>query len=229
MLIDLEKKLGDLHIKVRFTLKEQGILALFGPSGSGKTSIINMIAGLLTPDRGFISIAGDIVYDSQNRINLPPFRRRLGYVFQDSRLFPHLSVKANLNYGRRPAPEKDRGVSIEKVVGVLGLEHLLRRRPHHLSGGEKQRVAIGRALLTSPRLLLMDEPVSSIDHARKYEILDLVAALPGRFNIPILYVSHSSEEIEKLSADVLPIGDVHKIINFEPTPSASPGQSPRLS
>lgn len=207
MLVDLDKTLGDIRINVRFTLKEQGILALFGPSGSGKTSIINMIAGLLTPDRGTVTISGATVFDSEKKLDLPPYKRRIGYVFQDSRLFPHLSVKANLKYGRKLAPEKDRCVAFQDVIDVLGIEHLLARRPHHLSGGEKQRVAIGRALLTSPRLLLMDEPLSSIDNSRKYKILEMIAALPGRFNIPILYVSHAPEEIEILSASVLEIHD----------------------
>jgi molybdate transport system ATP-binding protein len=211
MLVDLEKKLGDFRIKVRFEPQDEGILALFGPSGSGKTSIVNMIAGLLKPDRGYIAIPGATVYDSQKKINLPPYKRRIGYVFQDSRLFPHLSVKANLNYGRKPGPEENGCVDFEDVIEILGIKGLLGRRPHHLSGGEKQRVAIGRALLTCPRLLLMDEPVSSVDNTRKHEILNLVAELPGRFGIPILYVSHSPEEIEKLSAAVLNIRDGGKI------------------
>ena len=213
MIVDLEKKLGDFRIKVKFTRKDQGILALSGPSGAGKTSIINMIAGLLTPDRGHVSISGTTVYDSDRKIDLPPHKRRVGYVFQDGRLFPHLTVKSNLNYGCRPAAQKNGCVSFEDVIGVLGIEHLMDRRPHHLSGGEKQRVAIGRALLTDPRLLLMDEPVSSIDNSRKNEILNLVAALPERFNIPILYVSHLAEELESLSASIIRIenGEIQDI------------------
>jgi len=203
--IEVEKRLGDLRIEARFALQEQGIMALFGPSGAGKTSIVNMIAGLLTPDRGHILISGARVYDSQNRINLPSYKRRIGYVFQDARLFPHFTVRGNLNYGRARRDSKDGGVDFDDVVEVLGIGHLLNRRPHHLSGGEKQRVAIGRGLLTGPRLLLMDEPVSSVDQARKQDILNLVAALPARFKVPILYVSHSREEIASLSATVLEV------------------------
>ncbi|MBU2549645.1 MAG: molybdenum ABC transporter ATP-binding protein [Proteobacteria bacterium] len=205
--VELEKRLGDLRIEAGFDLEDQGILALFGPSGAGKTSIVNMIAGLLTPDRGRIVISGATVHDSRNRIDLPPYKRRIGYVFQDARLFPHYTVRGNLNYGRNRRGPENGCVEFDDVVEVLGIGGLLSRRPHHLSGGEKQRVAIGRALLTGPRLLLMDEPVSSVDQARKQEILNLVAALPARFQVPILYVTHSPEEIAGLSATVLDIRD----------------------
>ena len=203
--VDLEKRLGELTIKAGLKLEGEGILALFGPSGAGKTSIINMIAGLMSPDQGLISIAGARVFDSQNRVNVPPFKRRIGYIFQEDRLFPHLSVAGNLNYGRKRLLSRKRSVGFEDAVRVLGIEHLLKRRPHNLSGGEKQRVAIGRALLTNPRLLLMDEPLNSVDESRKQDILGLIASIPGRFHIPVLYVSHAPEELEALSARVVRI------------------------
>ena len=203
--VELEKKLGGLQIEARFEMNGQGTLALFGPSGAGKTSIVNMMAGLMSPDRGRVVIGDRDLFDSARKINTPPHRRRIGYIFQDARLFPHLSVKSNLNYGRKLVPKEERYIRVADVVEVLGIGHLLDRRPHNLSGGEKQRTAIGRALLTSPRLLMMDEPLTSLDESRKAGILALIAEIPARFGVPVLYVSHSLEELQALSAQVVQV------------------------
>ncbi len=177
--------------------------AIFGPSGAGKTSVINMVAGLLKPDEGRVAVNGCVLFDSKNRIDLPPERRRIGYVFQDGRLLPHLSVKKNLTYGMKRTPLSLRYVTLEKVVELLGIGHLLYRRPARLSGGEKQRVAIGRALLTSPSLLLMDEPLASLDPERKREVLPFILQMSRAFSIPILYVTHAMDEILHLADQVV--------------------------
>lgn len=183
-----------------------GITALFGPSGSGKSSVINMVAGLSRPDAGHVEVDGKVLFDSAKGIDLPPERRRLGYVFQDARLFPHLSVHANLTFGQNRLPAAERRVAFDDVVDVLGISHLLDRRPAKLSGGEKQRVAIGRALLASPRILLMDEPLAALDSSRKAELLPFIGKLSRQFAIPILYVSHSMDEVLRL-ADTLVLMD----------------------
>lgn len=201
--VNLVKRLGTLEIQAGFRLAGPGILALSGPSGSGKTSIVNMVAGLLEPDHGSVQVGEVILFDSEQRVNLPPSRRRIGYIFQDGRLFPHLKVWGNLTYGRREARAGTSSADLEEIIGVLDIGHLLNRRPHHLSGGEKQLVAIGRALLTTPRLLLMDEPLNSVDDAHKLEILALISSIPERFKIPILYVSHAMDELEALSAEIV--------------------------
>lgn len=201
--IRLRKRLGDFRIDAAFSTEVAGVTALFGTSGAGKTSVINMVAGLIPPDDGLVAVNGLMLFDSSQSLDLPPERRRCGYVFQDGRLFPHLTVKANLTYGMRLVPRSERYVSFEQVVELLGIVHLLARRPAKLSGGEKQRVAIGRALLTSPSLLLMDEPLASLDAARKGEVLPFIARLPREFSIPILYVSHSLDEILNLADTVV--------------------------
>ena len=183
-----------------------GVTALFGPSGSGKTSIINMVAGLSRPDSGRIVVDGKVLFDSTADIDIAPEKRRLGYVFQDGRLFPHLSVRSNLVFGRNRVPVAERRVDFDAVIDVLGIAHLLDRRPALLSGGEKQRVAIGRALLASPRILLMDEPLAALDANRKAEVLPFIGALSKRFHIPIVYVSHSMDEVLSL-ADTLVLMD----------------------
>jgi molybdate transport system ATP-binding protein len=203
--VDVQKKLGSFSIDVAFLVKASGITALFGPSGAGKTSVISMVAGLLKPDQGLISVNGNTVFDSRRGIDLPPNRRRLGYVFQDGRLFPHLSVKSNLTYGMKLTNKDGQRVSFDKAVEVLDLGTLLYRRPAKLSGGEKQRVAIGRALLTNPSVLLMDEPLSSLDEARKAEIIPFVLRMRKEFLIPVLYVSHSKDEISSLADQVVVI------------------------
>ena len=158
-----------------------------------------MIAGLARPDAGHVKIHGKALFDSDNRIHMPPQKRRIGYVFQDARLFPHISVKKNLMYGMHHVPERERYVDIDQVVSLLGIGHLLDRRPEKLSGGEKQRVAIGRALLTSPSLLLMDEPLSSLDQLRKKEVLPFIRRLSKEFDVPIIYVSHALDEVLNLA------------------------------
>lgn len=182
-----------------------GVTALFGASGSGKSSVVNAVAGLLRPDTGRITRDGAVLLDTAQGINLPPHRRRIGYVFQDDRLFPHLTVRQNLAFGRWFAP-KTTGVSLDRVVEMLDIGPLLTRRPGSLSGGERQRVAIGRALLANPQILLMDEPLAALDEARKAEILPYLEHLRDDTALPILYVSHSVSEITRLAGAVVLIG-----------------------
>lgn len=206
---------GSFHLDVALRAGT-GITALFGPSGSGKTSIINMVAGLARPDHGRIVVDDRVLFDARAGIDIAPERRRLGYVFQDGRLFPHLSVRANLNFGRDRLAQGERKVDFDAVVEVLGIGHLLDRRPALLSGGEKQRVAIGRALLASPRILLMDEPLAALDANRKAELLPFISALSRRFAIPIVYVSHSMDEVLSL-ADTLVLMDQGRVAAAGPT------------
>lgn len=199
----LRKTLGDLTIDLTFQSDQARVIALFGPSGAGKTSVISMIAGLIRPDSGKIKLNGSTFFDSQVGTNMPPEQRRIGYVFQDGKLFPHLTVKSNLEYGMKLVPKIHRQVNFDEVVDLLGIRSLLFRRPARLSGGEKQRVAIGRALLTSPKLLLMDEPLASLDADRKQEVLPFVRSLKEVYNIPIIYVSHLPEEVASIADRVL--------------------------
>lgn len=199
--VDVRRRLGEATVAARFSAPG-GLTALYGPSGVGKSSVLNMIAGLLKPDAGRIVAAGETLFDSAAGIDLPPERRRIGYVFQDGRLFPHLSVRDNLLYGR-PRGAATSEMSLDEAVAALGLEHLLERRPGALSGGEARRVAIGRALLRDPRVLLMDEPLSGVDPARREEILGLIERLRDRLDLPILYVSHDRAEVERLAETVV--------------------------
>jgi molybdate transport system ATP-binding protein len=201
--IELNRKQGQFTVNAIFKGAATGVTALFGPSGAGKTSIVNMVAGLMKPDAGRIDINEHCLFDSARRIDLPSEKRRVGYVFQDGRLFPHLTVRANLTYGMSRVPVEHRFVTLDEVVDLLGIEALIKRRPAKLSGGEKQRVAIGRALLTSPALLLMDEPLASLDAARKAEVLPFISHLSHRYSIPILYVSHDLDEILKLASHLV--------------------------
>ncbi len=203
--VSLEKALGDIKIEFGFESDKARVIALYGPSGSGKTSVVSMISGLMRPDSGRISLNGTTFFDSSARINLAPERRGIGYVFQDGKLFPHLTVRSNLEYGMRLVQKSRRNIGFDSVVNLLGIEGLLYRRPARLSGGEKQRVAIGRALLTSPRLLLMDEPLASLDSDRKDEVLPFIKKLKESYNIPIIYVSHLPEEIASIADTVLVI------------------------
>jgi molybdate transport system ATP-binding protein len=203
--VNVVKRLGDFKLEVSFRQPEPGVVALFGPSGAGKTSTINMIAGILRPDQGHVVVNGAALFDSSKKINLPPEKRRIGYVFQDGRLFPHLSVRSNLSYGMKLTPADQRYVAFDQVVEVLDLASLLARRPAKLSGGEKQRVAISRALLMSPCLLLMDEPLASLDSARKAEVLPFIGRIGSKFHVPIIYVSHLREEVAKLADTIFVI------------------------
>lgn len=202
--VDIRRRIGALRIDAQFTGAAGGITALFGRSGAGKTSIVNMLAGLDRPEEGRIVVDGTTLYDSARRIDLPPEARRLGYVFQEGRLFPHLNVRHNLAYGMR---RQAGGVDLDHVVDLLDLGGLLQRLPANLSGGEKQRVAIGRALLASPRLLLMDEPLASLDGPRKAEILPFIERLRDDFGIPIVYVTHAVEEIVRLADTLVIVSD----------------------
>lgn len=206
MEIDVTRRQGAFRVEAAFQGAASGVTALFGPSGAGKTSVIDMVAGLARPDRGRIRVNGTTLFDSERGVDLPPERRRIGYIFQDGRLFPHLSVKSNLTYGMGRRPAAGRPVDFDAVVDLLGIGHLLQRRPARLSGGEKQRVAIGRALLTRPALLLMDEPLASLDGPRKAEVLPFLSRLCTELSVPILYVSHSIDEILNL-ADAMVILD----------------------
>jgi len=181
----------------------QGVTALFGRSGAGKTTIVNAVAGLLKPDAGRVAIGSWELFDLAVGRWLKPHRRRVGYVFQEDRLFPHLSVKQNLRYGQKFSPSPHSASAFDEIVAMLGIDHLLDRRPGRLSGGEKQRVAIGRALLTQPRLLLMDEPLASLDEARKAEILPYLERLRDATDLPMLYVSHSVAEVARLATTVV--------------------------
>ena len=203
--VQVVKERGEFKVEAGFTCAASGVTALFGPSGSGKTSVVEMVAGLLRPDQGRISLGERVFFDSAQGRDLPPEKRRLGYIFQEARLFPHLSVAANLRYGQRLTPRTERWADFDQVVGLLGVGHLLERRPGRLSGGEKQRVALGRALLSSPRLLLMDEPLASVDAARKSEVLPFIAAVAREYALPILYISHAPEEILQLAGTVVPM------------------------
>lgn len=200
--VDVDKSFGEFSLKASFAA-EGGATALFGPSGAGKTSIIGMIAGLTRPDRGRIVLDGETLFDSDTRIDVPIWRRRIGIVFQEGRLFPHLSVKHNLDYGRwMNGHAADRKV-FGHVVALLDIGHLLKRRPGKLSGGERQRVAIGRALLAKPRLLLLDEPLASLDSARKAEILPYLERLRDEARVPIIYVSHDAAEVKRIADRVV--------------------------
>jgi len=200
--VQLDKKLGDFAVKASFA-SESGATVLFGPSGAGKTSIINMIAGLLSPDHGRIELDGEVLFDDKARINVPTARRHIGYVFQEGRLFPHLSVKRNLDYGRWMSGEAFDPTVFRHVVELLDIGHLLDRRPGKLSGGERQRVAVGRALLTRPRLLLMDEPLASLDAARKRDILPYLERLRDEARVPLIYVSHNAPEVRRIATRVV--------------------------
>ena len=205
MHVQVKKQLGACCIDVAFSSADRGITALFGPSGVGKSSVINMVAGLLTPDSGSIRINDRFLYDSEKGINLPPEKRNVGYIFQEARLFPHLSVKANLLYSHR-SRAADNPVSLRQVIDLLGIGQLLARRPKNLSGGEKQRVAFGRAILSNPDLLLMDEPLASLDEHRKEDLLPFIRQLNAEFALPILYVSHSRAELESLTSHIIHLG-----------------------
>ncbi|PKH08109.1 molybdenum ABC transporter ATP-binding protein ModC [Moritella sp. Urea-trap-13] len=207
--IDINKQLGDLDLQVNAQIPMQGICAIFGRSGAGKTSLVNILGGLSTPDNGQLTLGDTHLYHQQQKINLAPERRRIGYVFQEARLFPHYSVRGNLNYGNK---DKDQ-VHFDTVVKLLGLDELLSRYPATLSGGEKQRVAIGRALLTRPQMLLMDEPLAALDLPRKRELIPYLLQLAKTLNLPIIYVSHSLDEILQLADSMLVLDKGKVLVN----------------
>ena len=200
--VEVLKQLGEFSIEASFT-SEGRVTGLFGASGAGKTSLINMIAGLLKPDRGFIAIDGDTLDDTAGRVHVPPYRRRIGYVFQDARLFPHLDVSQNLDYGRRMNGLVRDPASEARITDLLDIGGLKDRRPGQLSGGERQRVALGRALLSKPRLLLLDEPLGSLDEGRKVEILPYLVRLRDEAGIPMVYVSHDAAELRQLATQIV--------------------------
>lgn len=200
--VDVEKRLGEFTLSATFEA-ERGVTALYGNSGSGKTSLVNMIAGLVTPDRGYIVVDGATMFDSKMHVNVPPHKRGIGYVFQEGRLFPHMNVRSNLDYGRRMTGQKRDEAVFTRVIELLGIGPLLDRRPGALSGGERQRVAIGRALLMQPRLLLLDEPLASLDAARKAEIFPYLELLRDEAKVPMIYVSHSPAEIRRIANTVV--------------------------
>jgi molybdate transport system ATP-binding protein len=205
ILVDIQLARDGFTLAAAFEAPSNGVTALFGRSGSGKTTIINAIAGLMRPDKGRISVADQVLFDSKAGIDLPIASRRLGYVFQEGRLFPHMSVRRNLLYGRNEGA--DQHPTLAETVELLGLERLLDRRPGTLSGGERQRVAIGRALLAGPRILLMDEPLASLDAARRTEILPYLAALRDELDIPAIYVSHQVDEVIRLADTMVLLSD----------------------
>lgn len=204
--VEIRHRLGNFRLDAGFS-SEGRVTALFGRSGSGKTSLMRAIAGLIRPDEGRIALDGDVLVDTKHGIFVPKHKRRFGYVFQEARLFPHLTVRGNLSYGRWFAPRGAKVESFERVVDLLGIGALLDRRPANLSGGEKQRVAIGRALLSAPRMLLMDEPLAALDEERKSEIMPYLERLRDETKVPIVYVSHAVHEVARLADRVVLMND----------------------
>ncbi len=202
--VRVEKRLGERMIAAEF-VSDAGLTALFGLSGAGKTSLLNMVAGLLRPDAGRIVVDGSVLFDSATGIDVPARARRVGYVFQDGRLFPHKRVKDNLLYGWALADPAQRWMDLDEAVRFLGIGPLLNRWPRTLSGGEAQRVAIGRALLSAPHMLLMDEPLASLDRGRREEIMQVIERLRDELKLPILYVSHDRDEVERLATLIVPV------------------------
>lgn len=217
--IDLQLQRGSFALNAKL-LTEAPVIGLYGPSGSGKSSLLGMLAGLIKPDGGYFKVNGDCLFDAGSDIDIAIHRRRIGLVFQDSRLFPHLSVHGNLSYGLKLLPARARRFSMQRMVELLEIGHLLQQRPHQLSGGEKQRVALGRALLASPRLLLLDEPLAALDPRLKNQILPFLRRLREETQIPMIYVSHAINEILHLTQTVaiieaghiLASGSFHEVI-----------------
>jgi molybdate transport system ATP-binding protein len=220
--VDVAKQLGEFSIEASFA-SEGRVTGLFGASGAGKTSLINIIAGLLRPDRGVIAVDGETLDDTARRVHVPAHRRRIGYVFQDARLFPHLDIRQNLDYGRRMNRLADDAAQHTRITDLLDIGGLLDRRPGQLSGGERQRVALGRALLAQPRLLLLDEPLGSLDEERKVEILPYLVRLRDEANVPMVYVSHDAGEMRQLATQVVMLkrGRVVAFGGTEVLPSAA--------
>ena len=214
MQVRVKKLRGRFALDAEFRAPSPGVVALFGRSGCGKSTLVDLIAGLIRPDEGLIRVGEDVLFDSARGIDVPAERRRIGYVFQDARLFPHLDVEGNLRYGERRIPAAEasgmraaRRVPFHEITELLGLTALISRRPHQLSGGERQRVALGRALLAAPRLLLLDEPLASLDLARREELLPYLEKLRDRYRVPMIYVSHEYEEVLRLASHVVVMRD----------------------
>ena len=207
--INIKKHLGDNIFNYKVEIKDFDILGVFGDSGVGKSTFINMIAGIIKPDFGYIKISDTVLFDFDNKINVPIHKRNVGVIFQDTKLFPHLSVKSNLLYGcKRPAGCRSatgskNDITFDNIVSVLGIEALLERKPSKLSGGEKSRVAIGRAILSRPKLLLMDEPNASLDGRKKEQLLDLYKMMATEFHIPTIFVTHSKDELKQISKETI--------------------------
>lgn len=199
------RRIGDARLALDM-VGGGAVLGITGPSGAGKTSLLNCVAGLLRPDSGRIAVAGEVLFDSDAGIDLPPDRRRAGYLFQDNRLFPHLNVSENLAYGEKLAATEERWISRTEAVALLGIERLLARYPATLSGGEARRIALGRALLAAPRFLLLDEPLAHLDAARGEEIMRMIERVRDELGIPMLYVTHVASEVDRLADDVIRLG-----------------------
>ncbi|QUT04790.1 ATP-binding cassette domain-containing protein [Sphingobium phenoxybenzoativorans] len=202
--VQVTRRMGGTTVSARIPPAD-GVTVLFGPSGVGKTSILNMVAGILRPDSGHIRIGGETMFDAAAGTDMPAHKRRIGYVFQDGRLFPHRRVRGNLLYGHRLAEARDRWISLEETISFLGIGGLLDRWPASLSGGEAQRVAIGRALLSGARALLMDEPLTSLDRPRREEVMTVIERIRDELHLPILYVTHDPAEAERLGAQRIEI------------------------
>ena len=199
--VNIDKIVGKFYLKTKFNA-DIGITAIFGPSGAGKSTLVNLIAGLMKPNNGYIKIFNELIFDSEQKINVPVNKRGIGFVFQDARLFPHMKVEANLKYSHRFGRRGQLG-SFSEIVEVLNLEGILNRLPENLSGGEKQRVAMGRALLSNPKILILDEPLASLDEGLKAEVIPYLEFLRDNFNLPILYISHSQSEDARLSDKII--------------------------
>jgi molybdate transport system ATP-binding protein len=225
--IALQKDFGAFSLDVAFTVQGERI-GVFGPSGSGKSTLVSLLAGLQQPDSGIIRLDGELLYDSHGATNVPPEQRRIGMVFQHPCLFPHMSVKANLLYGYKRSAPANRRIDFDSLVAVLQIGHLLSRGVHNLSGGEKQRVAIGRTVLSSPRLLLMDEPLSALDDTLKFQIIDYLKAASEAFRIPYLFISHSLLEMRIMADRVLAVsaGRIGAQTTAEDLARSRMGQSP---
>ncbi len=218
--ISLKHRFAGFTLDADLTAPTPGVTAIFGPSGCGKSTLLSAVAGLLKPEAGRIALDGTVLFESATRRMVPAEQRRCGVVFQDSRLFPHLSVETNLRYGLRRAPRGATGPEMDEVIALLGIGHLMGRRPSALSGGEKQRVALGRALLSRPTLLLMDEPLAALDSGRKAEVLPYLSRLRERLSIPVLYVTHSLDEVDQL-ADTLVLMESGRVLAHGPVEALS--------
>lgn len=223
--IDITVQRGDASIAARFSTGD-GLTALFGTSGAGKTSVLNAVAGLIRPETGRIAVSDTVLFDAAERINHPVHTRACGYVFQDSRLFPHRNVRKNLLYGWKLAPAGRRWMTLEDACAFLGIGHLLDRMPRTLSGGEMQRVAIGRALLSGPRFLLMDEPLSSLDEDRRGGVMDVIERIRDELALPILFVSHDRREVDRLANHIVDMSPQGCRVRSAIRPSGAPSVRP---